>query len=173
MDIFITKKLIPEKNLNRLKVKMQPKFITIHEVSTKLTEEPKDHVISFYEKQLLNPEKGREKISYHYIVDDKEIVNFVPDDEKCYHCGDGENGPGNSTSIGIERCAYIGIDHIKAIDMQAKLTAYLMKKYNIPIENVVGHSHWRNTPCPARLNSGMYGGFSYFISRVNYFLNEK
>ena len=173
MDILITKKIIPEENLNRLKIKMNPKYITIHEVSTNLTDEPKDHIISFYENQLLHPEKGREKISYHYIVDDKQIVNFVPDNEKCYHCGDGENGPGNSTSIGIERCAYKGINHIKAIDMQAKLTAYLMKKYNIPIENVVGHSNWRNTPCPARLNSGMFGGFNYFLSRVKYFLKQK
>lgn len=172
MDILIQKRILPKENLNRLKIKMEPKFITIHEVSTKTTEEPEDHVIDFYENQLLHPEKGREKISYHYIVDDKQIVNFVPDNEKCYHCGDGENGPGNATSIGIERCAFVGIDHFEAIDMQAKLTAHLMIKYNIPIENVVGHCHWRDTPCPARLNSGMYGGFPYFLCRVRHFLKE-
>ncbi len=172
MDILITKKILPENNLNRLKEKMIPKYITIHEVSTSLTDEPIDHNISFYENQLLHPEKGREKISYHYIVDDKQIVNFVPDNEKCYHCGDGENGPGNSLSIGIERCAYSGIDHIKAIDMQAKLTAYLMHKYSIPLENVVKHSNWRNTTCPSRLSSGMFGGFEYFLSRVSFFYKK-
>lgn len=173
MNIFINKRILPENNLNRLKEKMIPKYITIHEVSTKLTDEPKDHNIDFYENQLLHPEKGREKISYHYIVDDKQIVNFVPDNEKCYHCGDGENGIGNSQSIGIERCAFEGIDHLKAIDMQAKLTAYLMKKYSIDIQNVVKHSYFRNTTtCPSRLSNGMFGGFDFFISRVKYFLNK-
>ena len=43
-------------------------------------------------------------ISYHYTVDDHSIVQHLPDSETAYHAGDGADGPGNTTTIGIEIC---------------------------------------------------------------------
>ena len=49
-------------------------------------------------------------MSWHYTVDDHAIVQHLPDYETAYHAGDGKDGPGNTTSIGIEICVNAGGD---------------------------------------------------------------
>lgn len=36
------------------------------------------------------------QISFHYAIDDKEIVQGIPENRNAWHAGDGGNGEGNS-----------------------------------------------------------------------------
>ena len=87
------------------------------------------------------------KISSHYLIDnDGTIVQLVPDDKVAWHAGKsywkGITGL-NAYSIGIElQSSSVGQAPFpeKQIKSFQKLAQKLMQKYNIPSENVVGHS---------------------------------
>lgn len=42
--------------------------------------------------------------SWHFTVDSRSIYQHMPTDEKAWHASDGDTGPGNQNSIGIEIC---------------------------------------------------------------------
>ena len=107
-----------------------------------------------------NPEKGRSGVCAHYSVDHQEIVQILKDNWHGQHTkGNGHYaawGSGlpvgtctNSNSIGIEIADGSSVDFNKATDNCIELVRYLMKQYNIPIENVVRHGDTQNKPCPA------------------------
>ena len=107
-----------------------------------------------------NPEKGRSGVCAHYSVDHQEIVQILKDNWHGQHTkGNGHYaawGNGlpvgtctNSNSIGIEIADGSSVDFNKATDNCIELVRYLMKQYNIPIENVVRHGDTQNKPCPA------------------------
>lgn len=86
-------------------------------------------------------------VSTHYMIDiEGKITQLVPDDKVAWHAGKsywkGRKGL-NAYSIGIElQNSTLGQTHFpeKQIQSFQKLAQKLMKKYNIPAENVVGHS---------------------------------
>ena len=90
--------------------------------------------------------------SYHYAVDDKEIIQAVPDNRNAWHCGDG-NGKGNMTSIGVEICYSKsgGERYKKAEENAVQLVAYLLKKHKLPISRVKQHNFWSGKDCPHRI----------------------
>ncbi len=63
-------------------------------------------------------------------------MRIIKDSDKAWHCGDGKGKYGitNENSIGIEMCINIDGDFSITLDKTIELTAYLMKKYNIPIK---------------------------------------
>lgn len=100
--------------------------------------------------------------SAHYFVDDDSITQSVPDNYIAWHCGGGSQGNGgkthlgkcfNTNSIGIEICDDVknGIIYpsAKTIQNALELTRHLMKKYNIPKENVIRHYDVTGKLCPA------------------------
>ena len=88
--------------------------------------------------------------SAHYFVDDKQILRVVKDSDKSWHCGDGRglNGITNDNSIGIEMCINSDGDFNKTYLHTLKLVKYLMKEYNMPLENVVRHYDASRKICP-------------------------
>lgn len=94
--------------------------------------------------------------SAHYFVDDNEVVQVVEDKDIAWHCGNDVyySGARNSNSLSIEMCCYKmsnGNLNITA-DTEARaveLAKELIKKYNIPIENVVRHYDVTHKNCPA------------------------
>lgn len=111
-------------------------------------------------------------ISYHFLCGDDAVWQFLPEDEATDHTGAKE---GNHNSIGIERVICKGTNYAEALHNQAKLTATLMSKWDIPIENVKPHRglQWKytperedKTPCPSRMLAGQYGGWKRFIYEV-------
>lgn len=96
--------------------------------------------------------------SAHYFVDENPIVwCSVKPSDIAWHCG--TTGTyfhkycRNSNSIGIEMCSRkdsSGKYYIKenTVDTTARLTASLMKKYNIPISNVIRHYDVTHKLCP-------------------------
>ena len=98
------------------------------------------------------------KASAQYIVDENPIVwCAVKPTDIAYHCG--TTGTyfhkycRNSNSIGIEMCSRkdsTGKYYFKenTVDTTARLTAELMKKYSIPISNVIRHYDVTHKVCP-------------------------
>lgn len=123
---------------------MHPEYITIHESnSAKCSEDF---------AQLLKT--GWFPESCHYVVDESDIWQVVPDNVSAHHCGDGTNGPGNCTSIGIEICRNESIyndRYEKSKENAAELVRKLMDQYSIPIDHVVQHNHWDESDCPKRI----------------------
>lgn len=102
--------------------------------------------------------------SWHYQVDDKQIIQSFPDSVRCWHAGSSYN----HNSIGIEICVNSDGNFKKAVQNAAELTKYLMKKYNIPVSNVITHraaSGWKD--CPRFLRNGSKGvTWNNFINMV-------
>ena len=90
--------------------------------------------------------------SFHFAVDDKEIIQGIPLERAAFHAGDGRNGKGNKYGIGIEICYSKsgGERFLEAEKRAAKLIAYLLKKYNLDISAVITHKDCSGKYCPHR-----------------------
>jgi N-acetylmuramoyl-L-alanine amidase len=86
-------------------------------------------------------------VSTHYIIDEEgRVIQLVDDDKVAYHAGKsywrGQENL-NESSLGIElQSKTLGQTAFSQKQIQSfkNLTQKLMQKYNIPNENVVGHS---------------------------------
>ena len=79
-------------------------------------------------------------LTWHFTVQDDVAIQHLPCTEQGEHAD--FDGVGNNYSIGIEMCEHQGNDLGQTIDRTARLAAYLMRAYNIPLSNVVPHYHW-------------------------------
>jgi N-acetyl-anhydromuramyl-L-alanine amidase AmpD len=102
--------------------------------------------------------------SAHYCVDENSIWQCVEDEDIAWHCGDSGIGTMKgivTNSIGIEVRPYkIDLSTVSSAGAQdwyfnnetiknlSELVIMLMKKYNIPIENVVRHFDVTAKWCP-------------------------
>lgn len=106
--------------------------------------------IDYYAREIV-------KASAHYFVDENEIWQSVKEGDTAYHCGaNSYKHPycRNSNSIGIELCSRQyedGSYYIKheTVSNAVELVKELMKKYDIPIENVIRHYDVTGKICPA------------------------
>lgn len=113
------------------------------------------------------------KVTWHYTVDDTQVVQHYIDSRQCWHAGDGK-GAGNTQSIGIEMCVNSDGNFKKTVDNTVELVVHLMLKHNIPIERVVQHNHWSGKNCPTSLRQNVYGiTWNDFINKVKTQLNKK
>lgn len=94
--------------------------------------------------------------SAHYFVDDDSITSSVPENYIAWHCGGKtykHKTCRNANSIGIEICDDVknGVIYpsAKTIQNVLDLTKSLMKKYNIPKENIIRHFDVTGKHCPA------------------------
>jgi N-acetyl-anhydromuramyl-L-alanine amidase AmpD len=101
---------------------------------------------------------SRAGVSAHYIVHsfDSDVNQPVREKDIAYHAG---NWSYNQTSIGIEHEGYVENPSYWYTETMyrssARLSAYLCKKYNIPIDrsHIIGHNE-----VPDPYNPGQYGG---------------
>ena len=133
------------------------KYITIHETGNTA----KGADAAAHAAYLDSDAGERDMVSWHYTVDDHAIVQHLPDYETAYHAGDGKDGPGNATSIGIEICVNAGGDFEAAKANAAALVRLLMEEHGIDIEHVVQHNHWNGKDCPKtiRATTGAWEAF--------------
>lgn len=96
--------------------------------------------------------------SANYFVDENEIWQCVRDEDVAWHCNTTKKyyhkECRNNNSIGIELCSRKdanGKYYFKkeTIENAQKLIAYLMVKYDIPLQNVVRHYDITRKKCPA------------------------
>ena len=96
--------------------------------------------------------------SAHYYVDDKIIVQPIGDKKVAWAVGDTHSiknrtrtDVNNSNSISIEMCINQDADFYKMYLNTVELTKNLMKKFNIPVENVIRHYDVSGKSCPDTL----------------------
>ena len=146
------------------------KYIVIHYVGAVSTAA---NNASYYANNRLSA-------SAHYFVDEKEIWQSVEEYNAAWHCGGPLQGPNghayfgicqNSNSIGIEMCVkkkngkwYF---EPETVSNTIWLTKQLMKKYNIPIENVIRHYDVTGKICPEPyVNETIWKEFKKMLSEV-------
>lgn len=93
--------------------------------------------------------------SAHYFVDKTSIWQCVEDKNTAWHCGTKGNyysSCRNNNSIGVEMCSVVnnGVYCIpeQTVTNAIELVKYLMKKYNIPVSNVIRHYDVTHKSCP-------------------------
>ena len=80
-------------------------------------------------------------MTWHFTVDDVQAIQSLPLNIQGEHAD--HDGPGNTTSIGVEICEFRNpLRQAAAIDRAARLTAWLMHEKGIPLAHVVPHYHW-------------------------------
>lgn len=95
---------------------------------------------------------NRNEVSYHYAIDDKEIVQGIPENRNAWHAGDGGNGIGNRQGIAIEICySKSGGARFDAAELlAAKFIASKLKEKGWGIDKVTKHQDYSNKYCPHR-----------------------
>lgn len=107
--------------------------------------------------------------SFHYAVDDKQIVQGIEENRNAWHASDG-NGKGNREGIAIEICySKSGGDRfIKAEQNAVDLIVDILKRYGWGIDKVTKHQDYTNKYCPHRT---LDMGWDRFINMIEAKLN--
>jgi N-acetylmuramoyl-L-alanine amidase len=141
-ELKITQDIIPPGNCGRpLHRPMRPTFVTIHSTdNTSRSADALHHALAM-NKGLRGRHNRTGFLTWHFTVDDHSIYQTLPTNETGEHAD--YEGEGNRSSIGIEMCVNRGNNLDITIDTTARLTARLMRQYDIPLDHVVPHMHWR------------------------------
>lgn len=156
-NLPIRQAIVDDNAYNRKKFEAVPaiKFITIHN-----TAEPYS---AMQERTRVNT-RTSSVTSFQFAVDENEAVQILPDNAHGWHAGDGR-GQGNMASIGIEICRSQCIGYEALLYQQAeanaiKLCAYLLKKYQLSVNDLRMHFDWSKKHCPHRiLDAGSWEDF--------------
>lgn len=170
-NVKIVKDYIPKGRNNRPGFLMVPQFITIHDTGN--TNTGADAVV--HGRYLRGATANNMPVSWHFTVDDRIIVQHLPVDETGWHAGDGFNGPGNRTSIGIEICMNRDGDRTKAERNAAWLVAHLFKTihFSLAFQDVMRqHFHWSGKNCPSVLR-GRQNGWRDFLALCEAMIREE
>lgn len=158
--VKINKKLVPESVAKKVTYDgtNSKKYIVIHETAnTNKGADAEAHA-------NLQSNGNSRQASWHYQVDDKEIIQSFSDDAQCWHAG---NKSYNQKSIGIEICVNNDGNFKKAVDNAVKLTKKLMDKHNIKANNVIQHNDVSGKNCPQFLRSGERGiSWDDFVKKI-------
>ena len=146
-EVGVKKNYLSYRARGRSRKAMDPKYITIH--STQNWSRGADanrHALALKRGALGH-------LSWHYTTDEDRAVQHLPTNEQGNHAD--YDGPGNRYSIGIEMCENLGNNRAETLDRTAKLAAWLMYRYNLPVSRVVPHYKWprkgkspENKNCP-------------------------
>ena len=130
-------------------VVIQPKYIVIHDTDNR------DYGAGAVANRNYFANHPSAQSSAHYTVDDKNIVQVLEDNWRGWHVGDKYAGvkpnrpeANNSNTIGIEITVNPDSNFDVAMKNGIELTKYLMKKHNIPAENVITHNDVTGKRCP-------------------------
>lgn len=164
MNVVIIKDCIPAGRPNRPAFLMSPQWITVHDTgNTKTGAKALSH-----SNYLKSDAAAKEPVSWHFTVDEKNIVQHLPLNESAWHAADGLNGPGNRRSIGIEICMDAGGDRLKAEANAVELIAHLIKTERSLLkfpECMKQHFNWSGKNCPQILRRRP-DGWKNFLSEV-------
>ena len=142
-NINVRQMIIPEGTAGRrIEFPLRPTYITIHS-----TQNRGGTALQHARGMLEGAYRGRSKwnrtgyLTWHFTVDDREAIQSLPLTIQGEHAD--HDGPGNRSSIAIEICEFREPTRQRAaIKRAASLTAWLRKRYQIPLDHVVPHYHW-------------------------------
>ena len=148
-DLKIRQAIIDDNEYNQTKYNVVPKinYITIHNTAEPYT--------AMQERTRVNTRLST-VTSFQFCVDELEAVQILPDNTQGWHAGDGGKGTGNQESIGVEiarSMCFDDEDHLyrKSEANAVLLAAYLLKKYDLTVDDLRMHQHWSGKHCPHRI----------------------
>ena len=158
----IVKNLVSESKYSvKCPYSMTPEFIVVHNTANDATAQNEiKYMIS-----------NDDQVSFHFAVDDKEVVQGLPLDRNAWACGDGTNGSGNRKGIQVEICYSKsgGARFENAEKNAAKFIAQLLKERGWGADKVKKHQDFSNKYCPHRT---LDKGWASFVNMIKDYLNE-
>lgn len=121
---------------------------------------------------------SKEYKSWHFSVDDKDIIQSLPLNRNAFATGDGAYGLGNRTGIHIEIAKDNDTDSreewLEARNNGARLAAELLHKYGWGIDRLKKHQDYKTTDgtykyCPHKI---LDEGWAEFKALVSLYLNK-
>lgn len=158
----IVKNLVSESKYSvKCPYAMTPEFIVVHNTANDATAQNEIKYMISNDNQ----------VSFHFAVDDKEVIQGLPLDRNAWACGDGANGKGNRKGIQIEICYSKsgGVRFENAEKNAAKFIAQLLKERGWGIDKVKKHQDFSNKYCPHRT---LDKGWASFVNMIKDYLNE-
>ena len=140
---------------------MTPEFVVVHNTANDATAQNEIKYMISNDNQ----------VSFHFAVDDKEVVQGLPTDRNAWHAGDGGSGRGNRYGIAVEICYSKsgGVRFENAEKNAAKFIAQLLKERGWGIDKVKKHQDFSNKYCPHRT---LDKGWASFVNMIKDYLNE-
>ena len=139
---------------------MTPEFIVVHNTANDASAR----------NEIAYMIGNNNQVSFHYAVDDKEIVQGIPENRNAWHAGDGAHGQGNRKGLSIEICYSKsgGQRFIEAEKLAAKFIAHKLKEKGWGIDRVKKHQDFSGKYCPHRT---LDMGWQRFLDMVQAELN--
>ena len=139
---------------------MNPEFIVVHNTANDASAR----------NEIAYMIRNNAQVSFHYAIDDKEIVQGIPENRNAWHAGDG-NGQGNRKGIDIEICYSKsgGTRFIEAEKLAAKFIAFKLNEKGWGIDKVKKHQDFSGKYCPHRT---LDMGWQRFLNMVQAELNK-
>jgi N-acetylmuramoyl-L-alanine amidase CwlA len=159
----ITKNLVPESNYkNKCPYEMKPTRIVVHNTANDASAA----------NEVAYMRRNTNEVSFHYAVDDKEVVQGIEENRNSWNAGDGGKGKGNREGIAIEICYSKtgGEKFIKAEQNAVELIVDILKRYGWGIDKVTKHQDYNGKYCPHRT---LDLGWNRFLNMIEEKLNEK
>lgn len=161
--VNIIKKLVPESKWGiKCPYSMTPTRIVVHNTANDATAR----------NEIAYMTNNNNETSFHYAVDDKEIVQGIEENRNGWHASDG-NGKGNREGIAIEICYSLsgGERFIKAEENAVDLIVDILKRYGWGIDRVTKHQDYGNHKyCPHRT---LDMGWDRFLNMIKAKLEDK
>lgn len=121
---------------------MKPEFIVVHNTANDATAR----------NEVEYMKKNNNTVSFHYAIDDKEIVQGIEENRNAWNAGDGRNGKGNRYGIAIEICySKSGKERFDLAEKNAaKFIAEKLKEKGWGVDKVKKHQDFNGKYCPHR-----------------------
>jgi len=138
----IIQNLVPQSKYSvKCPYTMTPEFIVVHNTANDAS--ARNEV-----QYMIN---NNSSTSFHYAIDNKEIVQGIPENRNAWHAGDG-NGKGNRKGLSIEICYSKsgGQRFVEAEKLAAKFIAFKLNEKGWGIDKVKKHQDFSGKYCPHR-----------------------
>ncbi len=159
----IIKNLVDKKNYGiKCPYAMKATRIVVHETANDASAE----------NEIAYMIRNNNETSFHFAVDDKQVVQGIPLDRNAWHAGDG-NGKGNREGIAVEICYSKsgGERWQKSVDNAARFIVELLKERGWGVDKVTKHQDYSGKNCPHRILSDF--GWENFLRLVSGYLEDK
>lgn len=139
---------------------MEAEFIVVHNTANDASAE----------NEIAYMISNNKEVSYHYAVDDKEVIQGIPENRNAWHAGDG-NGKGNRKGLAIEICySKTGGEKFEQAEKNAvKFIAYKLKEKGWGIDRVSKHQDYSKKYCPHKT---LDLGWERFLNMIREELGE-
>ena len=162
MTIKIVQNWLPEsKYYLKASYDMQPKGIIVHNTAGAASAMEEAN-------RMIN---NNSPISFHVVIDEKEVVECIPFRRNAWHAGDGGYGFANRNLIGIEIARSTSTQEVY-LQAEANAVIYVagvLKEYGWGVNKLYKHKQFSATACPHRTEEL---GWQRFIALVQAELNR-